>query len=332
MEPVRIAAVAALNTAREELAVALEVEVTAKAAEEIPVIDGPVGRGGQRPAKTNRATAIEQLAGRAADTAALAGRTALRKGVVEAGKMVRAKKKLVEDEEKSFDEWQRTVGPVTVAEFIKYGQDSVQPGYDYFKNLYINPDGKLRNLFLAFRGALIFDPMFLAEITVTAAHLLINDLLRFGFEEFNPQFISGMKLELKKLMTQAKQDFPWDTLPGAAKYDADVTKAVEARLSDALDPATRVPNTPLTWREDPNERARRIWLWWKVRVYEVQDYRFFNVALRLVALVQPSSCSLERDFSQLKVIVDACGQMLQGTLESRMYERCNNGPNGLPIN
>ena len=53
MVPVRIAAEAALNTAREELAAALEVEVTAKAAEETPVIDGQVGRGGQRPAKTN---------------------------------------------------------------------------------------------------------------------------------------------------------------------------------------------------------------------------------------------------------------------------------------
>jgi hypothetical protein len=197
MEPVRVAAVAALNTAREELAVALKVEGTAKAADETPAIDGPVGRGGQRPAKTNRATATEQLAGRAADAAALAGRTALRKDVIEAGKVVRAKMKHVEDEEKAFDEWQRTVGPVTEAEFIKYGQASVQPGYDYFKNLYTNPDGKLRNLFLAFRGALIFDPMFLAEITVTAAHLLINDLLRFGFEDFTPPFISGMKLELK---------------------------------------------------------------------------------------------------------------------------------------
>jgi hypothetical protein len=68
-----------------------------------------------------------------------------------------------------------------------------------------------------------------------------------------------------------------------------------------------------------------------VRVREVKKYQYFDVALRLVALVQPPSCSLERDFSQLKLIVDACGQMIQPTLESRMYERCNNGPCGLPI-
>jgi hypothetical protein len=65
-------------------------------------------------------------------------------------------------------------------------------------------------------------------------------------------------------------------------------------------------------------------------VHEVQDFFFFNTALRLVALVQPSSCSLERDFSQFKLIVDSRGQMMQDTLESRACERCNNGQNGLP--
>jgi hypothetical protein len=100
---------------------------------------------------------------------------------------------------------------------------------------------------------------------------------------------------------------------------------------DVVDLTTRVPHRRNSWKEDPNERARRIWLWWRIRVHEVKEYFFFNTALRLVALVQPSSCSLERDFSQFKLIVDSCGQMLQDTLESRMYERCNNGENGLPL-
>jgi hypothetical protein len=273
----------------------------------------------------------EQLAGRGADTAALTKRAAQQKNVNDAGLMVRTKRVEVEDAEREFAKWKRSIGPITQEEFIAYGKDSVQPGYDYFIDLYVKPEGKLRNLFLAFRGAQIFDPMFIAEISVTAGYILIDDLLRFRFEEFTPQFIKGLKIELPKLMTQAKEQFPWDTLPGAADYDAELRKDLEKREGRAPNPATRVPQRQLTWREDPNERARRIWLWWKVRVHEVNEYRFFNIALRLVALVQPSSCSLERDFSQLKVIVDACGQMLQGTLESRMYERCNNGPNGLPM-
>ncbi len=41
------------------------------------------------------------------------------------------------------------------------------------------------------------------------------------------------------------------------------------------------------WDHDPAERGRRIWLWWRIRVYEVQDFDYNSVALRLVALVQP---------------------------------------------
>ena len=49
-------------------------------------------------------------------------------------------------------------------------------------------------------------------------------------------------------------------------------------------------------------------------------------ALRLVVLVQPSSAAAERVFSQLKHIVDACGEsMLAETLLYRMLRRCNAG-------
>ena len=331
MAPVQVETETPLIVARAELVRAMEEEVRAKAAAETEVLDATVGRGGIGSAKSNRPTATEQLAGRAADTAALSKRAAQQKDINDAGLMVRTKRIELDHAEREFAKWKRSSGPVTQEEFMQYGKDSVQPGYDYFIDLYVQPQGKLRNLFLAFRGAQIFDPLFIAGITLTAGYLLIDDLLRFGFEEFTPQFMKGLKIELPKVTSQAKEDFPWDTLPGAEKYDADLRKDLEAREGRAPNPATRVPERQVTWQEDPNERARRIWLWWKVRVHDVQEFRFFNVALRLVALVQPSSCSLERDFSQLKLIVDACGQMLQGSLESRMYERCNNGPNGLPM-
>jgi hypothetical protein len=170
--------------------------------------------------------------------------------MLEATKMVRSKGKFLEYSEKSFAEWKTKVGPVTQEEFIQYGKNAVQPGYDYFYNLYINPQGKLRNLFLAFRGAQIFDPIILAGISVTASHLLIDDLLHFGFEEFTPKFITGMKLELTKLMNQAKDEFPWDTLPGVDKYDSDLRKELQARESVEPKPATRVPERRITWKED----------------------------------------------------------------------------------
>jgi hypothetical protein len=73
----------------------------------------------------------------------------------------------------------------------------------------------------------------------------------------------------------------------------------------------------------PAERARRIWLWWRIPTWDSQEFQFIPLALRLVALVQPSSGGIERVFSQLKLILDACGDsVLESTLQCRLFERC----------
>ena len=50
--------------------------------------------------------------------------------------------------------------------------------------------------------------------------------------------------------------------------------------------------------------------------------------MRLVALVQTSSASVERVFSQVKIIVDTIGEAaLESTLETRLKQRVNDyGP------
>jgi len=120
-------------------------------------------------------------------------------------------------------------------------------------------------------------------------------------------------------------------LPGAHEYDTALAAKLLVEAHKAANPMlpTRSPPRARNWKLDPVERCRRIWLWWKIRLFEVNHYQFNNVAVRLVALVQPSSCGLERDFSQLKLITDQCGEMLESTLESRMYERCCKG--GFPM-
>ena len=63
-------------------------------------------------------------------------------------------------------------------------------------------------------------------------------------------------------------------------------------------------NLNIDWKEDPGERASRVWEWWRVRIYETKNdkLRFFAKAIRLVVLTQLSSCAMERVFSQLKLI------------------------------
>ena len=51
---------------------------------------------------------------------------------------------------------------------------------------------------------------------------------------------------------------------------------------------------------------------------------YFSIAARLVALVPISSASVERVFSQVKYIVETCGENgLQETIETRLMERVN---------
>ena len=78
------------------------------------------------------------------------------------------------------------------------------------------------------------------------------------------------------------------------------------------------------WERDMAEKARRNWLRWRDMIHPTCEVPHFALALRLVALVQPSSAFVERCFSQLKLIVDACGHnMLADALVLRMFLRCN---------
>ena len=66
--------------------------------------------------------------------------------------------------------------------------------------------------------------------------------------------------------------------------------------------------------------------WWRKRIHETKNpkLKFFARAVRAVVLTQLSSCAVERVFSQLKLIRDACGDnMMEDMLEIRMFERCN---------
>jgi hypothetical protein len=60
-------------------------------------------------------------------------------------------------------------------------------------------------------------------------------------------------------------------------------------------------------------------------------FKDFVTAVHLVGLVQVSSASVERLFSQLKIVVNSVGQsmMLEETLEARLFVLENMIPNGV---
>ena len=158
---------------------------------------------------------------------------------------------------------------------------------------------------------------------------MLSLLKHFGFPQFTDEFIGRLKTQVALVIEAAKEDYNWDAVDGAAAYNHSLENKNKKRAErvrrnsgdiDELDKDEgdgRTRTVICTWRDDPGERARRIWLWWKDHRLLSKD---FSLAARLVALVQVSSASVERLFSQLKLVVDAVGEsMLEETLETRLF-------------
>ena len=117
-------------------------------------------------------------------------------------------------------------------------------------------------------------------------------------------------------MKSTTVDF-WNSIEGANKYDLDLAAK-----------AVNDSNTygGKTWQDDQIETARRSWWWWRKNHLDPKIF-YFAMAARLVALVQVSSASVERVFSQVKLICETTGASpLEETLEVRLFERCNTYP------
>ena len=206
----------------------------------------------------------------------------------------------------------------------------VEPGMEYWKDLTERtgprpgggkPLGELKELKEAFMAGRVFDPIILATMSVAEGEHCIDELVKFGFPEFGREaVITDLKSELPTAIAAAREigSFNWSTIAGCKEYDAKI-----GETAVLLDNSIVRETCPTSWKDDPTERARRTWKWWIVRWSTMPAWK---KALRLVVLVQPSSAAAERVFTQLKLIVEACGEsMLAETVLYRMLRRCNHG-------
>jgi hypothetical protein len=256
------------------------------------------------------------------------------------------------------EEWKKAVVCVTKEEFLEMGAAGLQPGFDYYTQIYNNPNGKLFGTKRAYQGATVFNPLKIKELDYAAVCLLIDLLSGFGFEEFTPEFLQGMKDEAPAVMKSARENFDWSGVQGAAKYDASLQRKLQRKAAAAASKTSAASSSSSSsssfssssssaaaeptlsgleeedarikvvrsWEDGASEKARRIWEWWRVRVHHVKIFHYWPIALRLVALVQPSSARMERVFSQLKLVLDSVGSScLEETVEARMLVRENKG-------
>ena len=112
------------------------------------------------------------------------------------------------------------------------------------------------------------------------------------------------------------------TRPTSGAWSSSSSRAVERQEPPPPTP-TRVER-PRDWHDDPGEKGRRIWEWWRSRLLdEICPFVYFKEAVRLVVLVQTSSASIERVFSETKWILASVGEsILEDNLELRLLRRC----------
>jgi hypothetical protein len=148
-----------------------------------------------------------------------------------------------------------------------------------------------------------------------------------------------MGTSFTQAINHAKANYNWDEAPGSKEYNDQLLRSKAARerrkaRAAALRKANREkeppPPTPTRverprdWHDDPGEKGRRIWEWWRSRLLdEICPFVYFKEAVRLVVLVQTSSASIERVFSQVKRILASVGEnILEDNLELRLLRRC----------
>jgi hypothetical protein len=176
-------------------------------------------------------------------------RAALEAAVTTSTAEVAAAAEAVTAANKSKSDWKSQVGPVTKEDFVVFASAGCKVGYDYYIQKYNTHGGELFDLKRAYHGATIFNPFNLASFSLDKCSLLINELRFFGFPEFTPHFLQGLKSELAQLKVQALIPYNWAAVPGANDYDAALARRVKNAVvgDDQDDPRAVVFKD---WKDD----------------------------------------------------------------------------------
>ena len=149
---------------------------------------------------------------------------------------------------------------------------------------------------------------------VTVLHALAEKLAVIGFRQFDESFIDKLCKEQGKVVKEAKRDHDLDRIPASRQYQTRLQKRIRRK---------KLPThgTEADWKKDAGEYAQRIWQWWKPRK---DKYPYHGLAIRLVVLLQLSSCSVERVFSKLEAIrVRTSCNLKEDMTEVRLLLQCN---------
>jgi hypothetical protein len=200
------------------------------------------------------------------------------------------------------DQWQEGKR-ILAADWIQLGKENAAHAFDYFNRHFLLSDGAYFNTMECFQAASLFNPLKMKGKTLAEMEALVDQLVAFSINRLQrADFRDHLKKELPRYLGIVDSGgINWTTIDEEAiAYD---------KKEDCTD----------TWKSDESEVARRVWTFW---VSKRSQFNYMTVAVALVVLVQTSSAAVERVFSQLKLIIEACGQRsLADLLELRLFKR-----------
>lgn len=154
------------------------------------------------------------------------------------------------------------------------------------------------------------------DLQFVYTHLAL--LKNFRFREFEGEFPEELKKEIPRIIQRANDStlFDWEGFDSSRLFKTRLERR-NRRLGKQ--------NVDENWKKDLGEVATRIWEWWRpIIAEENNDFPAFKSALKLIGLLQVSSCDVERVFSQLQRVRSRCGEnLLEDMLEVRMFALCN---------
>ncbi len=220
----------------------------------------------------------------------------------------------------NLDRWNKEFPYSTEKKIGEYARKIVKPCVDYYVKQFIDKDGDLFRLHNAVKAATLFDPLSAKDLSIIDLRKKVKELTWFEHDKhFTPEFLEKMRKEVSRYREKANEEIDWDSINPSRQYKTRLQRCMKRRNFDQ--------GHEFDWKQDPGERACRIWEWWKT--ITESELPCFKMAVRIVAICQVSSCAVERVFSQLKLIDDACGSMHEDMLEVRMF--CQTNGEGLSM-
>jgi len=249
----------------------------------------------------------------------------------EAKKVTEDARKTGENTELEHTKWIQTFPHRCEASLTAYAKSLVYPGHEYYRKQFLDENGDLYHARKAADcAATVLNPLWLKnqnEDDTVLVDSYADLLVHFRFPEFTDDFIKEFKKEIPKMILRSKEPFDWDGMVQSRLYSSRLQRKRRKGVT-CIDREADIETVAETdWKKDPGEKADRIWRWWRPIVATgsiSRNFPCYHLALRLVGLVQVSSCAVERVFSQLKYIRDRCGDNIyEDMLEIRMFAQCN---------